>query len=182
MLCSGCGVNPSFGFILSLPPVECTNHSLTVTATDSDGGTSSVTTAIHYDTTPPVIQCPADIVVSSCDTNGAVVNFTVTATDNCAGPVAITSTPASGSLFPFGTTQVESVASDACGNTNRCVFNVTVGGSQLAIQLVVAVTWNCGGTLQVADSLNGPWTDIPGATSPYYAPVTSPAKFYRVRN
>ena len=48
----------------------------------------------------------------------AAVNFTVTATDNCAGPVSLVCTPPSGSLFPLGTNTVTCVATDACGNTN----------------------------------------------------------------
>ena len=35
------------------------------------------------------------------------------------------------------------------------------------------------GTLQSADSVLGPWTDVPGATSPHTVSVTSGAKFYR---
>ncbi|MEH6538404.1 MAG: HYR domain-containing protein [Psychroserpens sp.] len=78
------------------------------------------------DTTPPVITCPADIVVDN-DTGscGAVVSFTVTATDNLPG-VSVESTPASGSIFPVGTTTVTSVATDATGNTDSCTFDVTV--------------------------------------------------------
>ncbi|HTY87080.1 MAG TPA: HYR domain-containing protein [Candidatus Acidoferrum sp.] len=181
-ICDGCGINPSFGFNVVLTAAECVDNTLTVTATDDLGGSSSVTTTIHYDATPPVIQCPADIVAGSCDTNGAIVDFTVTATDNCSGPVSIVCTPASGSLFPAGTTPVRCVASDTCGNTNQCTFNVTVaGGSQLAIQLAVAVTWSCTGTLQEAVDLTGPWTDIPGAVSPYFVIASAANKFYRVR-
>jgi hypothetical protein len=58
---------------------------------------------------------------------------------------------------------------------------VTVGGSQLAIQLALAVTWTCTGTLQQADNPNGPWTDIPGAVSPYFVIPSSAHKYYRVR-
>ena len=38
-----------------------------------------------------------------------------------------------------------------------------------------------GGTLQTATDLAGPWNDIPGATSPYLAPVVSPKQFFRVK-
>lgn len=38
-----------------------------------------------------------------------------------------------------------------------------------------------GGTLQTASDLEGPWNDIPNATSPYLAPVVSPKQFFRVR-
>ena len=121
--------------------------------------------------------------VPGCGTNGGVATFTVTATDNCSGPVNVSCTPPSGSSFPAGTNTVVCVATDASGNTSQSTFKVIVlGGSQLAIQSAVIVTWSCGGILQVADDLNGPWVDVPGATSPYAAAVGSANKFYRVRN
>ena len=122
-ICNNCGINPSFAFGINLNN-ECLDNTLTVTVTDADGGVSSVTTTVHYDGTPPDITCPADIVVTN--SNAAVVDFTVTASDNCAGPVSLVSTPPSGSIFPPGTTTVTSVATDACGNTSSCSFKVIV--------------------------------------------------------
>lgn len=181
-ICTGCGADPSFAFNISLAG-DCTNNLLIVTATDGSGGVSSVTTAIRYDGTPPVIHCPADIVTSACDTNGGAVNFTVTATDNCSGPVSIVCTPPSGSVFPTGTNTVTCVATDSCGNTSQCSFKVIVRvGSQLAIEHAVIITWTCGGTLQYADDLSGPWFDLPSATSPYCVATTAAKKFYRTRN
>ena len=181
-LCNNCGADPSFAFNINLAG-ECTNNILIVTATDGSGGVSSVTTAIHYDGTPPVIQCPADIVTSACDTNGGAVNFTVTATDNCSGPVSIVCTPPSGSVFPTGTNTVTCVAADECGNTSQCSFKVIVRvGSLLSIERAVIITWTCGGTLQYADDLSGPWFDLPSATSPYCVATTAAKKFYRTRN
>ncbi|MBL0102492.1 MAG: HYR domain-containing protein [Bacteroidetes bacterium] len=55
---------------------------------------------------------------------GAIVSFSVTTTDNCSSSVV--STPASGSVFPIGTTTVTSVATDASGNTSTCSFDVIV--------------------------------------------------------
>ena len=37
------------------------------------------------------------------------------------------------------------------------------------------------GTLQGAENVEGPYVDIPGATSPYCVPATDPRKFFRVR-
>lgn len=124
-ICSGCGADPSFAFTLHLSN-ECTDNLLVVTATDSSGGVSSVTTVVRYDGTPPDINCPADITAVDADTNGTNVNFTVTATDNCAGPVSLVCTPPSGSLFPLGTNTVTCTAADTSGNTNSCSFLVIV--------------------------------------------------------
>jgi hypothetical protein len=182
-ICNNCGADPSFAFDINLIN-ECTDNILIVTATDGSGGVSSITTAIHYDPTAPVIQCPTNLVASTCDPNGTVVNFAVTATDNCSGPVTIVCTPPSGSVFPVGITTVTCVASDACGNSSQCTFTVTVtvGGSLLAIEPAVIIRWTCGGTLQSADDVTGPWTDVPGATSPYAVAVSAARKFYRVQN
>jgi hypothetical protein len=182
VVCTNCGSNPSFSFAINLPN-ECGDHTLTVTATDDTGGTSSVTTVLHYDHTAPQITCPADIVISCAGTNGAAANFTVTAKDNCPAPVNVTCTPPSGSLFPLGDTTVNCVAVDACGNTATCSFHVLVSaGGELSIEPAVIVRWTCGGTLQGAVDVNGPYTDIPGATSPYASPASDPRKFFRVRN
>lgn len=81
------------------------------------------------DTTPPTIDCPEDLAVSTdagaCD---AVVNFTVTANDD-SGNVSVVCNPPSGSTFPKGTTSVNCTATDAAGNTTNCNFNVTVNAA-----------------------------------------------------
>jgi hypothetical protein len=87
---------------------------------------NTVFTFGFLDTTPPIISCPSDIVVTaSSGDSTAVVPFEVTATDD--GPyVAVISSPASGFLFPVGTTTVNSTATDAFGNSTSCLFTVTV--------------------------------------------------------
>ena len=180
-VCTNCGMNPNFSFSINLPD-ECGTHTLIVTATDDTGGVSSVTTALHYDKTPPEIHCPADILIGCASSNGAVAVFTVSATDNCSGPVSIVCAPPSGSLFPPGDTTVNCTASDACGNTSTCSFLIRVStGDALSIERAVIVRWSCGGTLQGAVDPAGAYTDIPGATSPYASPASDPWKFFRVR-
>jgi FtsP/CotA-like multicopper oxidase with cupredoxin domain len=44
----------------------------------------------------------------------------------------------------------------------------------------LSISWSGGGVLQYADSPEGPWTTIDGATSPYVAPTDAPQRFYRV--
>ncbi len=151
-------------------------------ATDEFGGTSSITTAIRYDTQPPAIQCPASPVVACGDPIGDIVNFLVKATDNCLAPVTIVCTPPAGSFFPAGPTLVNCTATDACGNTDSCSFNVVTGASELTIEPAVIVKWNCTGVLQGAQNVEGPYSDIPDATSPYCSPASDPRKFFRVRN
>jgi hypothetical protein len=78
------------------------------------------------DTTPPILFCPADIAVSTAPGQcSAVVEFTVTATDN-SGTVTVACNPPSGSAFEKGTTTVTCTATDGAGNAATCSFTVTV--------------------------------------------------------
>ena len=52
----------------------------------------------------------------------------IQATD-AVGSATVTTTPASGSLFPVGTTQVSVVAQDPAGNQATCTFAVTVSAA-----------------------------------------------------
>jgi len=97
----------------------------TVTATAAGGGLCTFTVRVN-DTQPPTITCPGNITTGNTTGQcGAVVSFAPTASDNCPG-VTVTSVPASGSVFPLGTTTVTSTATDAAGNTASCSFTVTV--------------------------------------------------------
>jgi len=102
----------------------------TFTATDAVGNSASDSQVITViDNTPPVISCPANIVVqlplNSSATSMAVSYPAATATDNCSSP-AVTTNVASGSVFPVGTTTVTATATDDKGNSSSCQFTVTV--------------------------------------------------------
>jgi hypothetical protein len=82
------------------------------------------------DTTAPVMSCPTNIIVAApAGQGGAVVNFTVTATDNCEGPVPVTCSAPAG-FFAVGTTLVICNAMDQCSNAATCSFTVTVTQSE----------------------------------------------------
>jgi hypothetical protein len=98
----------------------------------ADGSSNQVTcsqTVTVVDTTPPSIVCPTSPVVEFQDATGAVASYVVTASDVCSS-ISLAVTPASGSRFPIGITPATAVAVDACGNSNRCAFHVTVLGAQ----------------------------------------------------
>src|SRR4030095_318116 len=67
-----------------------------------------------------------NITVTTLNASGAPVNFTASAIDLVDGPVAVTCSPVSGSLFTIGTTTVNCSATDSHGNTASGNFNVTV--------------------------------------------------------
>ena len=83
------------------------------------------------DTTPPVLSLPGTITVDATSPAGAVVTYTVTATDPDDPPsqLTITCTPASGSTFPIGITTVNCTASDPAGNSSTGSFQVVVKGA-----------------------------------------------------
>jgi prophage DNA circulation protein len=77
--------------------------------------------------TPPAITCPAPLTVDGdAASNGAVVSFTVNASDSCDAAADVVATPASGSHFYFGTTTVQAMATDDSGQSAQCTFTVTV--------------------------------------------------------
>lgn len=79
------------------------------------------------DVQPPVITCPANITQANDPGQcGAIVNYTITASDNCTSSVTVTVQPASGTFFAVGVTTVNARATDAAGNTATCSFTVTV--------------------------------------------------------
>lgn len=43
------------------------------------------------------------------------------------------------------------------------------------------IDWVCGGTLQKASSLNGPWADVDGASSPYATSASGAEAYFRLR-
>jgi hypothetical protein len=95
----------------------------TVTVSSSTGSTCSFTVTVK-DAQKPFIKCPSDIYVTTTTCSKAVT-FNVSATDNCPG-VTVTTVPASGSVFPVGTTTVTATATDASGNKTTNTFKVKV--------------------------------------------------------
>ena len=69
------------------------------------------------DLTPPALTLPADIVAVAATSAGAAVEFAASAVDGNDGEVAVTCSPASGSVFAPGSTAVTCTAADAAGNT-----------------------------------------------------------------
>lgn len=160
----------------------------TATATNLFGQKATRQIIAHYDFTPPALDCH-DIIVTATNGTDAVVEFTLTtATDLW----QLNINPPSGSVFPPGTNLVSCVARDACRNTNTCSFNVIVLPPALpdctlhvevsqSDPLTLTLTWDCVGTLEAAPTLDGPWDEVTGATSPHPEPVLPGNRFFRVR-
>ncbi len=104
---------------------------LTYSATDAHGNTAQDTQVVTVvDNTKPVFTQPTqpDIVLEPSCPTGAIATFpTPAVTDNCGvQSVVRTAGPASGSVFPIGTTTVTFTATDIHGNTETDSFTVTV--------------------------------------------------------
>jgi len=65
------------------------------------------------------------------------VTFTVTATDDIDPRPVVDCSPASGSLFPIGTTQVSCTATDAADNEATAEFDVIVLGADQQADLLL---------------------------------------------
>ena len=117
-----------------------------------------------FQSTPPVINCPAAMVINNepglC---AAKATYNPTVSADC--PVTATSSPASGSMFPVGTTTVTCTATDQLNNMASCTFTVTVNDNEKPkITCPVNVTVSCE-TSTLPASVGSPTvTDNCGAT------------------
>ena len=128
---------------------------LTYEATDAAGNTGSCSVNITIDDNQnPTASCPSNITQNqTAGQCGATVNFTIPpATDNCPG-VTTAASPASGSFFSAGTTQVTVTATDNAGNTSTCTFDVTINDTE-------APTAVCLGTQTVNNDPGQCGTDV----------------------
>jgi len=106
-----------------LGPTQVTHR-----AEDDSGNSSSCShTVTVVDATPPVLECPGDLVLETGpgDDDCAVPHDPVAAArDNCDPDVGVTDDAPD--LFPLGPTQVGFRAEDAAGNGSGCTQGVTV--------------------------------------------------------
>ena len=103
-------------------------QTVTLTVTDLSGNTATTTATVNVvDNIVPVLTCPNNIV--ACSYDNVVVYGSPVAEDNCllAGNGQwVLNGPASGSVFPEGTTTVIYTYTDASGNAGSCAFDVTI--------------------------------------------------------
>jgi HYR domain len=78
----------------------------------------------------PVITVPANMTVEAQGFSGATVTYTATAVDRRGRPIAVTCTPASGTIFGFGETTVTCTAVDSENKRATKHFKVTVVDTQ----------------------------------------------------
>lgn len=102
-------------------------HTVTCSATDTAGNEGSAAFVVTVkDVTAPDVTVPADQTLEATGSTGATATFSASAADIVDGNVAVSCSPASGSVFPLGTTSVTCTATDAAGNQGSASFSVTV--------------------------------------------------------
>lgn len=104
------------------------------------------------DTTAPALTLPASVTEEATGPSGAAATYAASATDET-GPAipAVSCLPASGAVFPLGTTTVACSATDAAGNTATGSFPVLVRDTTAPV--VGAVT-------DIAFEATGPLTTV----------------------
>lgn len=157
----------------------------TITVTPVSGACSGVPKTFTITVNKaPTITCPANITVNT-PAGQCNANVTFPAATGTGSPApTFTYSPASGSLFPMGTTIVTATATNVCGAAN-CTFTVTVNDGQLPVisaqpanrtvcvgtnatfSVTAGTTPNAGGPLSYQwQAWNGSaWVDISGATA-----------------
>lgn len=150
----------------SMFPVGTT--AVNCTATDAANQTATCSFAVTVNYSPlgtPTIACPGDIVQRTTEPTGKAVTFAAPTASSPNGSVTVVCTPASGSLFPVGTTTVNCTATDAANQTATCSFAITVSYSaEFTCPPTAAIAWYRaeGDALDSIGSNDGLWGGLRG--------------------
>jgi hypothetical protein len=92
----------------------------------SSGGKAEQSVTIKRDASAPQLTVPATIVKEDAPADGVAVDYATPVKDTLDAKPAVSCTPASGSVFPIGTTKVTCTATDAAGNATVKDFEAIV--------------------------------------------------------
>ncbi len=158
-------------------------HPITLTAIDTAGNEASCTVFMTVvDTSPATLTCPKEMTVLCNKGAGATVAYQVIAKTACGTLLPVDCVPPSGALFYPGTTEVKCTIKGSPNQT--CSFKVTVvcpPPQKPKALALPAVSWKPGEVLETSFSLDGPWTEVPGAVAPFSPALLGDQQFFRVR-
>ncbi len=106
--------------------VDDTDGKTYTCSSTSRGGTATKSVTIKRDTLAPELTVPALVVGQATGADGAALAYTPAASDRFDKSPKIACTPASGSTFAVGTTNVKCTATDAAGNAATKAFDAVV--------------------------------------------------------
>ncbi len=181
-------------------------HQIKLSVTDKAGNVGTCYLGFTVDDPNPdgplSLDCPADMLVRCTDAEGAIVKYAVTALRGCT-PLTegLVCEPPPGTHFPRGTNLVTCTLTAPGQQPLRCSFRVIVscrpavnrtvkinpptadpsvpnGGKQVVIEFEP----DSNIVLEVADSVIGPWTELPNIPSRYQIKIAQErGKFFRLK-
>ncbi len=101
------------------------SYSASFVVVSASGQSRTVTVKLSISAAALTVTCPANYTTSSSNGSAVAVSYTVSTSGGVA-PITVVGTPASGSLFPVGTTSVSVTATSSDGQKATCGFSVTV--------------------------------------------------------
>ena len=111
-------------------------QTITLNRKDNAGNLESCDSTVTIaDAQSPTVSCPANFAVDSAG-NFTLLDYygggSVTASDNCTLS-SVVQTPSAGTSLPDGVHQISYLATDGEGNTNTCMFELTVNDNTLSV-------------------------------------------------
>ena len=95
---------------------------------------------VAVDTTPPTLTLPTSFSVDATSPAGATATYLASASDLVDPTPTLSCVPASGAVFPIGTTAVKCTATDDAGNSASGSFTITVRGAAVQITALIEKT------------------------------------------
>ncbi|HEY1017929.1 MAG TPA: HYR domain-containing protein, partial [Sediminibacterium sp.] len=164
-------------------------YSVTVFNTANCSASSNTIAISVADITPPVFTGQPQIItavntdgsITATSAQGAIVNYSLpAAADNCSGSnVSVVATPASGSVFPLGSTEVTYIATDAAGLTATGTFTITVSGALPVISCPANIVVNSAAG-QCGANVNFAATETAGIPASAITYSIQPGSFFAV--
>jgi hypothetical protein len=100
---------------------------VTCSAADAANNVGTATFSVLVrDTIAPVFGPTTSVTIATTSPTGATTTYTMPTATDAVGVTSLTCTPASGSVFPIGTTVVTCTARDAALNTSTKTFTITM--------------------------------------------------------